>query len=119
NPLKSVEFTMARLFYQGSLYIEIEGLSGNLIKKTTALRVSDTHVSPSRILVVKPSYQSRLARPAVSGEVILQAGENQVPVAGAVLTVAYNPEDVIVENTGSMSNLQAGLRQQASVGAVS
>ncbi|MDR7131805.1 hypothetical protein J2X69_004170 [Algoriphagus sp. 4150] len=115
NPIKSVEFAMARLFYQGSLYIEIEGLSGNLIKKSTQLRVSDTKASSSRILVVKPGYESRLTRPSVNGEVILQAGENLVPIPGAVLTVEYNKEDVLAENTGGVTTLANGLNVQAEV----
>ncbi len=119
NPLKSVEFTLARLFYQGSLYIEIEGLSGNLAKKSTQLRVSDTRTAPSRILLVKPGYESRLTRPAVNGEVILQAGENLIPISGAVITVEYNKEDVLTETAGVTTTLASGLNVQTEVANVS
>lgn len=119
DQIKSIEFAVGRLFYQGSLYVEIEGLSGNVVKKITTLRVSDTGVQPTSILVVKPSYQIKLSRPAVQGEVILQAGTNMVPIAGAVLTVTYNLEDVLSEYSATPTALPSGVNQQASVAAIS
>ena len=95
--LSNVDFKMARIFYQGSLYVEMEGLAGNVTKKTTTLRITDPGSSASRILQVKPEYEMRLARPSLSGQVVLQAGENMVPIEGAVLQVTYNPEDVEAE----------------------
>lgn len=103
--LNNIEFRMARFFYQGSLYVEMEGLSGNLTRKTTSLRITDPGSSASRVLLAKPEYETRLARPSLSGQVILHAGENMVPIEGAVLQVVYNPEDVEVEHVAVLGSV--------------
>ncbi len=110
--LSNIEFKLARFFYQGSLYVELEGLSSNLNKKTTSLRITDPGSGASRILLVKPEYETRLARPSLSGQVVLHAGENMVPIEGAVIQVVYNPEDVEVEHVSVVGN--AALNASAS-----
>ncbi|SEN88445.1 hypothetical protein SAMN05216436_12424 [bacterium A37T11] len=121
NPVKSYQFAMGRLFYQGSLYVEVDGLSGNVNKKATTVRIIDQKVAPSSILQAKPGYQCSLKNPAVSGQVILSAGENLQPIEGAVLQVTFNEEDRLPVMTGAvvMMPLQQGGSQTHNVSMVS
>ncbi|MBL1409165.1 peptidase associated/transthyretin-like domain-containing protein [Sphingobacterium faecale] len=88
-------FSFAGLFYSGELRLEFEPLNKVLKNKSSGFRVIDQKLSPSQILVARPTFVGALVQPAVSGQVILKAGENMVPVADAVLTVSFREEDKI------------------------
>lgn len=106
-------FAFAGLFYEGEVRIEFEPINRVLKDKSSAFRMIDQKLATSQILVAQPSFVGSLVQPAVSGQVILKAGENLVPVAGAVLTVSYREEDKVpvsssLITTGSLTQALTG-----------
>jgi|GEM_PF-607766 len=106
NIRKAIEFSVGKLFYEGSLYVELEPLAPSYQKRTSTIRLTDPETSASRILVAKPQFNSSLAKPGVQGEVILEAGESMIPVGGAVVMVSFNTEAVVHEHAGAAASSQ-------------
>ena len=98
SKINSFNLNFAKLFYAGQIRVEIEPLIKILKPITSNIRIVDQKVSASQILVAKPTFKASLTNPAVSGQVILKAGENIVPVQGAVLSVSFNEEDRLPVN---------------------
>lgn len=106
-------FSFAGLFYSGELRIEFEPINRVLKDKSSGFRMIEQKLASSQILVAQPTFVGALVQPAVSGQVILKAGENLVPVSGAVLTVSFREEDRIpvsssLVTTGSLNQALTG-----------
>ncbi len=107
--VEAYSFNFGRIFRFGKIYIEAEDLSQNYKKLTTNLQVVEfkSNTDNRDLLTVKPSYLMKVENPSVIGEVLLSAGENKVPVAGAMVRVSFNKEDVTLSSSQKADNIQA------------
>jgi len=112
NIKQSITFSIGKLFYEGNLYVEMEPLVSTYKKQSSTIRLTDPKISTSRILVAEPAFSSGLAKPGVRGEVIMEAGESMIPIAGAVVVVSFNKEAVVHENVGSALQANTGMLGQ-------
>ncbi len=112
NIKQSITFSIGKLFYEGNLYVEMEPLASTYKKQSSTIRLTDPKISTSRILVAEPAFSSGLTKPGVRGEVIMEAGESMIPIAGAVVVVSFNKEAVVHENVGSALQANVGMLGQ-------
>lgn len=115
NQVSTYDFTFAQLFYTGKLRIAFEAINPIINPKEADFRLVDAKLAATQILLAQPSFTATLVQPAVSGQVILKAGENLVPVAGAVLSVTYQEEDKIPVSINSITTAALLQTQTAEV----
>lgn len=110
---------MAPIFYSGNTFVEIEPSTKQLKRREVKLVAPEGQVSSKEVLVYSPKFNLELAAPAVSGRVVLKAGEHSIGIGNAVVKVSYNEDDVIQVGTVSFAqniNLQSSAGLQAVVG---
>lgn len=105
-------FSIPRMFYTGEVIVEMESITKLYKQKTSTIRIIDQKLPSSTILLARPTFNGSLIQPAVSGQVMLSAGENLLPVSGAVLSVSFEENDRLpVEmNAFVIGNLSTALK---------
>lgn len=110
---------MAPIFYSGNTFVEIEPSTKQLKRREVKLVAPEGQVSSKEVLVYSPKFNLELAAPAVSGRVVLKAGEHSIGIGNAVVKVSYNEDDVLHLGTVSFAqniNLQSSAGLQTIVG---
>ncbi|MFB2119137.1 carboxypeptidase regulatory-like domain-containing protein [Parapedobacter sp. 2B3] len=86
---------ISKLFFQDELLVQIQPNADGFADHTATVRITDPYLAPSQVLEASLSYALELVSPQVGGEVLLQAGDQALPVKGAVVQVDFAREDVV------------------------
>lgn len=82
------------LFYSTNLWVEVVPEIEALQRRNIRLAVTENQVAKDEVLVVQPNYKLSLAAPAVSGRVVVKAGQTVQGIGGAYVQVGYKKEDL-------------------------
>src|SRR5690606_11806312 len=104
----AIALGVSKLFYHGELLVQIESDVDGFASHTATVRLTDPHLAPSQVLEASLTYELELASPKVGGEVLLQAGDQVLPVKGAVVQVDFDPGDVADYAAGALVSIYTG-----------
>jgi hypothetical protein len=91
---------VGKLFFGGNLYVSIEPVSIYYAKRSFQVSAVNAPIPSNQVLKVKAGYKLELQPSHVEGHVqLLMAGQNSIPIPGAIVRVMYRKTDAIPSNT--------------------